>query len=302
MINYFKNSIPFTIVLIALAACSFIPASEENQTKNEQVFYHAIPYDSLTIPDFFTALTARHLPHFYLIDSNRYLDFCKDYEINSKDTTNLKTYFTIEILHQLFTSETASNFSKGPILNIPYLWHWTKPNPRHSIYMAATGKLLKDLPPPAEFSKYKSYADIDRTPYFYLSDLVAERTKYRSSDFDTFATFGWCSEREMAFVALMQLLHFEGLVIVSGNHSWSEFNVSYRLTSGLSTNFTATVDNTFNRINYDPHVTKSIRSSNWYNQTAHSNKEISKIQKHWVPQLAMNRIEQQVIQFLNNKK
>lgn len=302
MISYFKIKTSYIIALLILAACSFMPVqkktSDEIAAIQKKSTIPIFAYDSLTIPQFFKALTKNHCAHFYVLDSANYLTFCKSFKIKSSDTDNLNTFFTINILHHLFTSESASNFSKGPILNIPYMWHWTTPNPRYSIYMTETGKKLKDMKPPAEFSKYKSYADIDRTPYLYLSDLASPHLKYRSEDFDTFATFGWCSEREMAYVALLQLLNFKGSVVVSGNHSWTELIVPYHLASGSIANFTATVDNTFNSISYTPY-NKITPTSNWYDRTAHSERELLKIKRHQMSQQAMDRIEQQVTQYLS---
>ena len=78
---------------------------------------------------------------------------------------------------------------------------------------------MKDTKSHNDFLKYRSYDDIDRTPYLFLSDIVDKDLKYYSESCDTFSTFGWCSEREMAFVALITLLDFEAKVVSEGNHS-----------------------------------------------------------------------------------
>jgi hypothetical protein len=48
----------------------------------------------------------------------------------------------------------------------------------------------------------------------------------------------------MAFVALTNLLNFEGKVIAEGNHSWSEFIIQLKLKNKQFQNFKVKVDNT----------------------------------------------------------
>ena len=164
-------------------------------------------------------------------------------------------------MHDLFTSQSATNGSKGEILNIPYMWHWVTPNPRHQISFTASKTLLQDMKPPIEFSKYNSYADIDRTPFLYLTDLVAESPKYYSESYGEFSTFGWCSEREMAFVFLFEMMGFDGKVMAEGNHSWSEFLITMNLNDKNSANFMVKVDNTFDTLNWETIQNSDI--NNW---------------------------------------
>lgn len=91
-------------------------------------------YDSLTIPNFFKTLIENHSDDFFLIDSSNLNELFNSNNIASTDSQNVNKYFTIKILHDLFTSQTASDCSHGEILNISYLWHWITPNPRHEIY------------------------------------------------------------------------------------------------------------------------------------------------------------------------
>jgi hypothetical protein len=231
--------------------------------------------------------------------------------IIADDSSNLEKFFTINILHQLFTSQTASNCSTGEILNIPYQWHWIQPNPRYDIYFTSNKKLLKDTKPPKEFSKYNSYADIDRTPYLFLSDFVYPELKYYSLSCGTFSTFGWCSEREMAFVALTKLLGYQGKVIAEGNHSWSEFIIPLELNNGEFQNFRVSVDNTFNSIDWTqiesqeiPKWKEYLGDSNlarWYNQKAKSKTELRNIENHLVSNKSMLRIENKLVMYLNRK-
>lgn len=166
-------------------------SSEMNKNiKKRLVEYkvHTFEYDSLTIPNFFSAVIKNHLDDFYKIDSISYNEFCEENDLVSTDSNNILNFFSIKLLHDLFTSQTASDCSKGEILNIPYFWHWTSPNPRYEIYLVETNKLLCQTKPPKEFSKYNSYADVDRTPYLFLSDLFQERPKYYSISCDTFSS------------------------------------------------------------------------------------------------------------------
>lgn len=268
-------------------------------------------YDSLTIPIFFKTLIKNHRDAFFQIDSSEFYNLFIRNDIASTDTQNINKYYTIKILHDLFTSQTASNCSHGEILNIPYLWHWVTPNPRHEIYFVETNKVLCESRAPQEFSKYNSYADIDRTPFLFLSDLVNDGPKYFSKACDTFSTFGWCSEREMAFVALTNLLNFDGKVIAEGNHSWSEFIIPLKLTNGQLQNFKVKVDNTFNDVDWTKiEITEILEwrkyygdtgLADWYNQKAKSVIELGKIRKSLASNSAMNSIENKVVNYLEGK-
>ncbi len=302
---------PLLIIIVTFFSCGQNNASigENNgenrisQSLNAKIHH----YDSLTIPQFFLKLADNHSKDFMQIDKEEFTDFCASNELNADDTTNIKKFFTLKIIHALFTSENASNGSRGKILNIPYFWHWCIPNPRHSIRLAENNKLLKDMKPPAEFSKYNSFADIDRTPYLFISELCMENQKYYTPECDSFATFGWCSEREMAFVCLMELIGYEGKVIVSGNHSWSEFIVGMFEKTGKRHDFIVKVDNTFDNVKWDGTADipswKAWKSASktalWYDQKAHAQSERDKTKHFMVSPITMGRIEQAVVKYLN---
>ena len=59
------------------------------------------------------------------------------------------------------------------------------------------------------YKKYKSAADADRRPYLYLKDLVSKKNKYYHPECSGFYTFGWCSEREMAFNCLLAIMGYK---------------------------------------------------------------------------------------------
>lgn len=309
-----KNKITFLFLLFILISCSLSEtkknlAKEADSRVKFDIKKHN--YDSLTIPEFFKSLIQNHINDFYIIDSSSYNIFCQESNLLSLDSTNLLNYFSIEILHKLFTSQTASNCSRGEIINIPYQWHWVDPNPRYEIYFTNTNKLLKDTKPSEDFVKYQSFADIDRTPYLFLSDLVDSDLKYYSEFCDTFSTFGWCSEREMAFVALITLLDFEAKVVSEGNHSWSEIIIPFKLSNGLFKYFQANVDNTFNSIKSNE-ILKENESkwrtyfgesnhSKWYNRMANSKTELNRIKFHLASSQSMERIERDLVKFLSKK-
>jgi hypothetical protein len=308
-----------TIFFLITIFCAFSCGQEANTSLeignkhqlSNQYKVKRYQYKALSINEFFKALTKNHLTDFYQINKVNYNQFCKTHQLLADDSLNIEKYFTIKILHDLFTSQTASNCSKGEILNIPYQWHWVSPNPRHAIYFLDTKQLLSKTKPPLEFNKYNSYADIDRTPYLFLSDLVNETPKYYSASCDTFSTFGWCSEREMAFVALTKLVNYEGKVVAEGNHSWSEFVIKLKKTNGEFQNFKFIIDNTFNSFECQLIKNEEIAGwklslgnsslAGWYNKKAKSSIELQKVSEYKVSQKAMARIEDNVVSYLNTR-
>lgn len=290
-------------------SCSDEKNDNINQNNKPDFKVQVFKYDSLTIPNFFKTLIENHSDDFFQIDSSNFNALFNSNDIASTDTQNINKYFTIKILHDLFTSQTASNCSHGEILNIPYLWHWTNPNPRHEIYFVQSKQLLFETQAPREFSTYNSYADIDRTPYLFLSDLVHDGPKYYSNACDTFSTFGWCSEREMAFVALTNLLNIDGKVIAERNHSWSEFIIPLKFINGQFQNFKVKVDNTFNAVEWttiDNTELITWRKYNatlakWYNQKAKDAIELGKIRNHLASNSAMKSIEMKLVNYLEKK-
>jgi TolB-like protein len=55
--------------------------------------------------------------------------FCINNDIDCFEDLNQYNYHFILFLHELLTSTSATDFAAGGILQIPYLWHWTNPNP-----------------------------------------------------------------------------------------------------------------------------------------------------------------------------
>lgn len=302
--------IPIIVILLLLFIPSCSSDSDNFVIKKKQQF-NICKYESASIPIFFSQLITNHTSDFMIVETNDYYRFCVFYELVPKDSTNLNHYFTIKILHELFTCYTPSNGSRGDVLNIPYFWHHVTPNPRNKIYFTEKHKLLKEIDPPKEFSSCQSYADIDRTPALFLNDLFEENPKYYSTECDTFSTFGWCSEREMAFVCLLDLLNFKGKTVARNGHAWSEFIVPFITTNNTTIHLNIKIDNTFNSVEHriikedefakwDKQLGNTIECK-WYNEIAHSKKEQQKVCKFLVSQKAINRIENNTVKFLSSQ-
>lgn len=293
--------LPAFIVLFCLYP--FPPAGFRDQVdvkvpgKEVKVALHT--YADQPIGAFFKSLVANHTDEFAVLDDDRFDSICRARDFIPDDSGNRATYYTLSILHMLFTAKTCQDGSRGEILNIPYYWHWIDPNPRHEILFTADGRPLTSLKHPAGFEKYATYADIDRTPVVFLTDLLSPVPRYCTAEGDTFSTFGWCSEREMAFISLITLMGYKGRVIAPGNHSWSEVDVSMKLKSGGRKNMVVTVDNTFDVIDWTGNAPGEAHSR--YNGTAHSPSVLQRLRSFKVPSSAMNRIEGQVADYLRKK-
>jgi len=304
------------LVLILIAASFSCNRTEKSMetiarilpTMNTVKVYEYAP---MSIPDFFTALIHNHQQDYLNFAEADYLTVCKQLGIDETNKENLHKYFSIKMLHDLFTSQSASNCAVGEIWNIPYYWHWIPNNPRHEIYLKATKQLLKTTPPSKGFKKYQSYADIDRTPYLFLSELFEPSPKYYSELCGDFSTFGWCSEREMAFVSLLSLLDYKGKVKAKGGHSWSELIVPFQEAAGAYQQVLVRVDNTFDGLAFTPISKTEIKiweqemgdskTTRWYNEKALSKKEQQKIRQHIVPSEVMAILEKKLVAYLNRR-
>mgnify|MGYP001330005310 CR=1 FL=1 len=306
------NKIIFGLLLLYIwlpTFCNPIPCNKVDYLNSNQVGQN-IQYDSLTIPQYFKRLIEDHMDSYINIDDS-FISFGKLNHIDTNDSSNKLTYYSFKILHDIFTSKTAQDCSCGEVINIPYYWHWIEPNPRHDIRLTKNDSLLSKIAPPAQFFKYNSFADIDRTPFLFLSDLMSECSKYYS-ECDTFSTFGWCSEREMAFVALNKALGFEGKVVASGNHSWSEFVIPMITTDSNFVKMRLTVDNTFDNMrwgilsedDYEGWKTElgSTRLERWYNKMAHSEEELTRISTFLASKDAMEFIDRKLGEYILRKE
>ncbi|RXK61983.1 hypothetical protein ESA94_02920 [Lacibacter luteus] len=300
-------------IAIAILFCSLScnhstgSTSNDNSSKpNKSIVYHN--YNNTTVAGFFKSYVSNHIPDFKLISHSIFIDFCKTNNLNAKDSHNIKQFFTIGIIHKLFTSKSPTNGSVGDIINIPYYWHWINPNPRYNIFLARNNIKLNDLKTLNAYPKYGSFADIDRTPYLFLSDLFGDYPKYRSTLCDSFSTFGWCSEREMSFIYVMEMMNFKGKVVSENNHSWSVLMVPMKEYSMREKTFKVKIDNTYDEITWSE-LTQAdylqweqyygnVPLANWYNSQAHSQKEKSRIEAIKISSSAIKHIEQSTITYL----
>ena len=294
--------------MILVLSCSDTKNNKPNDIAQKHFTVAIKTYDEVSIPDFFRKFLNNHIADYFHKDSTTVINFCDTYGFAAYNALTVNQYCSLNILHNLFTSQNATTGSTGKILRIPYYWHWVKPNPRNEIVDRKTNRKLTEFEPPTQFNKYKSVAEIDRTPALFLSDLVTVPLKYASPLCDSFSTFGWCSEREMAFVSLVELLGFEGKVVAQGNHSWSEILVD--MPSKAAKNhimMVVKIDNTFDKIEWVKIENKDISGwrkdlgnaplAAWYNQKAHSTIEKEKIRKYIVSKAASTMIETRFAQY-----
>jgi hypothetical protein len=148
-------------------------------------------------------------------------------------------------------------------------------------------------------------ADIDRIPALYLGDLVSEKPGYLHPDCGTFFTFGWCSEREMAFTALFTAWGYPAKIWQSGIHTYSVVWCEFRTTSGSTVNLAAEVDTTFDSVTWRevPQGTQPDRwleetgsgaQIDWYNRKARSQEQIDALQTIQVGAEARDRFRRLV--------
>lgn len=220
---------------------------------------------STPLPDYFRALAIEFRVPFTAEEPGAFGAFCNEHGLDVADPKNQSTYHEITFLHALFTGDGAGNGDRGGLLRIPYFWHWVDPNPRHEIRLISDGRLLVTLPPNSPYKRYASQADIDRVPLLYLGDLVAERPRYQHPQYGAFETFGWCSEREMAFLALMLVLGHDGKIVQEGIHVWSELWCEMVAASGGRVAITVRVDNTFGQMRWQA-VRSGTERAQWFTQ------------------------------------
>ena len=227
-------------------------------------------------------------------------DMCKEMKLDSGDTINKHTVGELLFYHALFTANDAVDCTRGGILETVYFWHWVKPNPRHRILRLPDSTPLAGLKPPKGYETYRSFADIDRLPSLYLADAFSESPAYFHPDCGPMHTFGWCSEREMAFGALLTALGFDCAIKQSGIHVWSEVLLELNSASKQKKRVILKLDNTFNTVGWEQLKTtvEKWRSTVgtgsmpiWYNRTSKSARELKAVKEIFVNDTTARRIE-----------
>ena len=261
------------------------------------------------LPSFFDQLCAEYSAEYAEHTQGDYPALCTELDLDSADAANRQIFGEVSFLHDLITGVAAEDCRRGGILRMPYFWHWVDPNPRHAIVSVPDSLPLVGLAPPSGFERYKSYADVDRVPVLFFSDLVTDEPRYAHEDCGQFFTFGWCSEREMAFVSLMGCLGHRGKVCQSGIHSWSELWCEFAGNDGRLVRVIARVDNTFDSLEWRPAPngismhewladTGSGADVGWYNTTARSEEQRRALEEMEVSDVAAARIRNLVSEVL----
>lgn len=264
-------------------------------------------------------LSAENLPRFMgkLYSDNKaeidailmktYTEGMAQVDANPENDQNKSKVIPLIFYHLLFTCTDATDCTRGGILEIPYFWHWVSPNPRHELLFVPSSEPLVKTEPPEGYRKYKSYADVDRTPSLYLSNLVSDSALFYHPRCGDVYTFGWCSEREMAFSCLMSLLGYEVKIKQEGIHVWSETLLEIRCEVGTE-RVIMKIDNTFNTVSFGKlGVSEKVWKSDfgngtqvkWYNQKALSSKELDKVKNIETSKAAEKRISGKVKVWMN---
>ena len=257
-----------------------------------------------SLKEYLDNLYQKNIDRYRELRKNDFNDFCGKYDIDGENQENQTNYFRLHFLHELFTCERASDYSYGGILQIPYFWHWVNPNSRHKIMSLPDKTYLSKIKAPQRFSKYKSFADVDRVPSLFLSDLVSDNPNYFHEKCGNFYTFGWCSEREMTFSLLLGLYGFESKIMQQGIHVWSSIWVTFIDKESRELSLIANIDNTFDTVTWNSanDLTKkkwlkeygSGMMVKWYNKKAKEKDEINLVNQIKVGERAGKRIEKQV--------
>lgn len=276
-----------------------IPTKElTNITKVQQVLItgclwiiiSALPTaQAASVVDYLDDLFQEFKAEYSLVMNDEYVEFCDYYKLNSGMQENRNLFLKINFFHELLTTVSASNCARGGFLRIPYFWHWVNPNPRHSIFSLPDSIPLSRKSPPSGFKRYKSFADIDRVPSLFLGDLVSEDPGYFHPDCGKFYSFGWCSEREMAFTSLMTAMGERCKIIQSGIHTKTVILCCFYLEIGEPEYIEAIVDNTFESLLWraagkeapDDCWENEIGEGtdiNFYNERAKSTEQINNLQ------------------------
>ncbi len=261
------------------------------------------------VPEYFESLYSRYSGQISIKYYSDYNKIVQNFDLKKENIENRKVCFQLMFFHELFTGKYCIDFSRGGVFRIPYVFHWRTPNPRHDIISLVHNKKLSSVSSSREFNRYKSFADIDRVPSLYIGDLFSGTPKYYHPDCGKFYTFGWCSEREMAFNALLTLLGYTCKIKQQGIHTWSEVWLNFKNSDGGSVNAVMIVDNSVDIIEWEKvpaglTMDKWLKDYgegtqiNWYNKKARSKSELEKLKNRSVKETQVRWIEKSVCDWL----
>jgi hypothetical protein len=165
-------------------------------------------------------------------------------------------------MHLLLTCYYSVDGDTSGGFGIPYFWNYTNHNPRETIVNIKKGKTLKQIP---VNSAGASMATLDRTPYIFWNDFMTDEPQYSWVHISAFYSFGWCSEREMAFKAWLTVLGIKSTIGIKADHVWTEVPLPGQ------PDYFLFIDNTFNRfevwpVSKKPPLEIGNKYINWYNQ------------------------------------
>jgi hypothetical protein len=182
------------------------------------------------------------------------------YKLTGNDTLDM-TVARLAYMHLLLTCYYSVDGDTSGGFGIPYFWNYTNHNPRENITNIRKGKTLKQIP----VSASATMATLDRTPVIFWSDFMTDEPQYSYGEISSFYSFGWCSEREMAFKAWLNVAGIKSTIGIKADHVWTEVGLP-----GLPGYFIF-IDNTFNRfevrpISKKPPLEIGNKYITWYNQ------------------------------------
>jgi len=166
---------------------------------------------------------SRHLfDHYYesyfFFRKEQFLFECERFALDPDDSSNRRRFAQVYFFHDMIKGNGTSNGSYSGFLKIPYFWHWIPVNPRLEITRLPGEQKLKDLPPPEGWGPYKNWATVDRFPRIFFTDLFTDSPGYRTEPTGDFHSFGWCSEREPAYLVWLSAFGLTGKVNGKGGH------------------------------------------------------------------------------------
>ena len=183
-----------------------------------------------------------------------------DYKFCGNDSLD-KIVEKVAYMHMLMTCYYSVDGDTSGGFGIPYFWNYTNHNPRENIINLRKGKTLKELPSAGG----SSMATLDRTPLIFWGDFMTEEPTYSYEHISAFYTFGWCSEREMAFKAWLGLVGIKSTMGIRTDHVWMEVELP------SMPGYFLFIDNTFNRfevwpMSKRPKLEVGNKYITWYNQ------------------------------------
>ncbi len=219
------------------------------------------------------------------------------YKLTGTDSLD-QTVAKLAYMHMLLTCYYSVDGDTSGGFGIPYFWNYTNHNPRENIVNLKKGKKLKQIPA-YPGSQGASMATLDRTPVIFWSDLTTDEPQYSYEHISSFYTFGWCSEREMAYKAWLGVMGIKSTIGIRADHVWTEVDLP-----GMPGYFLF-IDNTFNRfevwsIKKKPPREVGNKYIAWYNQQGADKTILKKLAALTISPKRAAQIQQQIISYFSS--